>query len=152
MIVSQCVEAGLVNGDKIFVDSSFVDANASRASLVERHRLDSAYEELEKRLEESPRAPLNNRYVSSSDPDASMMRHGENAHLRYKTHRAVDGAHEVITSVAVTPGIVNEANKLTDLLDDHEVSTGTKATTVAADTKYGTADNFLICHDQSLPT
>ena len=32
MIVSQCVEAGLVNGDKIFVDSGFIDADAERFS------------------------------------------------------------------------------------------------------------------------
>ena len=135
-----------MNGDKIFVDSSFVDADASRGSLVERRRLDIAYDELEKRLEESPRATLNNRYVSSTDPDASMMRHGENAHLRYKTHRAVDGAHEVITAVEATPGIINEAVKLTDLLDSHAAHTGTEATTIVADTKYGTVDNFLACH------
>ena len=61
MIVSQCVEAGLINGDKIFIDSSFIDADASGDSLVERHRLDKAYDELEKRLEEYPRAPPNNR-------------------------------------------------------------------------------------------
>jgi len=115
--------------------------------MVERRRLDIAYDELEKRLEEHPRAPLNNRYVSSTDPDASMMRHGENAHLRYKTHRAVDEAHEVITAVDVTPGIANEANKLADLLAGHEGTTGIKPTTVVADTKYGTVDNFLACHD-----
>jgi transposase len=150
VIVSQCLEAGLINGDKLFVDSSFIDADASRGSLVERRRLDTAYDELEKRLEEHPRAPLNNRYVSSSDPDASMMRHGENAHLRYKTHRAVDEAHEIVTAVEVTPGIVNEALKLTDLLDQHEVHTGLQATTVVADTKYGTVDNFLACHDRQV--
>lgn len=150
MIVRQCLDAGLINGDKLFVDSSFIDADASRGSMVERRRLDIACDELEKRLEEYPRAPLNNRYVSSTDPDASMMRHGENASLRYKTHRSVDQAHEVITAVDVTSGIINEAVKLTDLLDAHEVSTGIKATTVVADTKYGTVDNFLACHDREV--
>ncbi len=148
IIVSQAVEAGLVNGNKIFVDASFIDADASRDSLVERHRLDRAYDELEKRLEDYPRAPLNNRYVSSTDPDASMMRHGENASLRYKTHRAVDEASEIITAVEVSAGIVNEALKLTDLLDQHEAHTGLQASTVVADTKYGTVDNFLACHER----
>jgi transposase len=146
-IVSQCVEAGLIDGEKIFIDSSFIHADASRSSLVERRHLDIAYEELEKRLEEYPRAPLSNRYVSSTDPDASMMRHGENASLRYKTHRAVDGAHEVITAVEVTPGIINEAVKLNDMLDSHATNTGIKARTVVADMKYGIVDNFLACHD-----
>ncbi|HPL64554.1 MAG TPA: transposase [Syntrophales bacterium] len=34
-IVIQCVEAGLVNGNKIFVDSSLVDANASNNSVID---------------------------------------------------------------------------------------------------------------------
>jgi transposase len=150
MIVSQCVEAGLVNGDKIFVDSSFIDAAAARGSLVERRRLEKASDELEKRLEDHPRAPLNNRYVSSTDPDASMMRHGENAHLRYKTHRAVDEAHEIITAVEVTPGIINEAVKLADLLDAHHTNTGIEAATVVADMKYGIVDNFLACNEREV--
>lgn len=150
MIVSQCLEAGLINGNKIFVDSSFIHADASRGSMIERRRLDTAYDELEKRLEEYPRAPLNNRYVSSTDPDASMMRHGENASLRYKTHRAVDQTNEVITAVEVTTGIVNEALKLADLLDAHEITTGIKATTVVADNKYGTVDNFLACNERGV--
>jgi hypothetical protein len=47
-----------VNGDKIFVDSGFIDADAPRGSLVERHRLEKASDELEKRLEEHPPLPL----------------------------------------------------------------------------------------------
>ena len=77
------------------------------------------------------------------------MRHGENAHLRYKTHRAVDEAHEIVNAVEATPGIVNEAVvKLADLLDQHEAHTGLEATTVVTDTKYGTVDNFLACNER----
>ena len=43
-----------------------------------------------------------------------MMRHGGNGRLRYKTHHAVDGKHEVVTTVEVTPGISDEAVKLND--------------------------------------
>jgi len=56
-IVYQCVEAGLVEGKKIFVDASLVDANASKESIVDTHSLreyfNRAYRELEKRLEDS---------------------------------------------------------------------------------------------------
>ena len=56
-IVHQCVEAGLVNGKKLFVDSSLVVANASKNSIVDTHSLNKyfnrAYRELEKRLEDS---------------------------------------------------------------------------------------------------
>ena len=36
MIVWQCVEAGLVDGSKIFIDSSLIDADASNNSVVDR--------------------------------------------------------------------------------------------------------------------
>ena len=38
-IVWQCVEAGLVDGSKIFVDSSLVDANASNNSVIDTRSL-----------------------------------------------------------------------------------------------------------------
>jgi hypothetical protein len=36
------------------------------------------------------------------------------------------------------------------LLESHHVNTGRGAETVVADSKYGTIDNFLACHDQGL--
>jgi transposase len=145
-VVSRCVGAGLVRGDKIFVDSSLIQADASKDSLTTR--LDLAYNEMEKRLEGDPRFSVNRRRVSSTDPDASIVRQGDNASLRYKTHRAVDEAHEVITAVEATTGIVDDGAKLADLIDAHKANTDMEATTVVADSKYGTVDNYLVCHDK----
>jgi transposase len=61
-IVIQCVEKGLVDGTKILMDSSLIDANASNNSVVDTHTLkrylNEGYQELEERLEEkeSPRS------------------------------------------------------------------------------------------------
>ena len=38
-IVGQCVEAGLVDGSKLFVDASLLEADASNNSVVDRERL-----------------------------------------------------------------------------------------------------------------
>jgi hypothetical protein len=50
-IVGQCVEAGLVDGSKLFCDSSLVQANASCHSVVDtqglKRYLNPAYRELE---------------------------------------------------------------------------------------------------------
>src|SRR4030066_146175 len=59
---------------------------------------------------------VNKRYISTTDPDASIMRSGGKAKLRYQTHRAVDGAYEVITATEVTPGEVNEAHLMVELI------------------------------------
>src|SRR5208337_3196130 len=53
-IVSQCVEAGMVDGSKVCVDASFIDANASNNSVVKKDSLarylKKGYEEFERRL------------------------------------------------------------------------------------------------------
>jgi transposase len=74
-IVEQCVESGLVNGDKLFMDSTLVDANASIDSVIDKESrkkyLNKRYRELEDKLEEK-----DNRYVSTTDPDSGYVKHG----------------------------------------------------------------------------
>lgn len=160
-IVLQCVQAGLVDGSKIFVDSSLVDANASNNSVIDtkglKHQLHKNYKKLEARLEEQSErmepSPYyekkNNRYVSSTDPDATIVNRGK-PKLSYQVHRAVDGKNEVITATDTTTGTVNEAHLMLPLLEKHEATTGIKADTVVADSKYGTIDNYLACHDRGI--
>jgi len=160
-IVQQCVEAGLVDGRKIFVDSSLVDANASNNSVLDtrnlKHQLHKNYKKLESRLEERTESSdpsrsyekKNNRYISSTDPDAALVNRGK-AKLSYQVHRAVDGKHEVVTATDAAPGDVNEAHLMLPLLEKHKETTEIKAETVVADSKYGTIDNFLACHDQGI--
>lgn len=157
-VVWQCVEAGLVDGSKIFVDASLTDADASNNSVVDtqslRRYLNKSYRELERRLEEKEEVEkegeVNNRYVSTTDPDASIMRRGGKAKLCYQTHRAVDPAHEVITATEVSPGGVNEAHMMIPLIDTHQGNTGIKAEVVVADSKYGTINNYLACYDRRI--
>ena len=161
IIVWQCVEAGLVDGRKIFVDSSLVDADASNNSVVDtqslKRYLNKSYQELEKRLdiEEDPRKKtknyrtMNNRYISTTDREASIVRIGKTK-LRYHTHRAVDTAAEIITATEVTTGDVNEAHRMDALIDAHQENTETAAKTIVGDSKYGTIKNYLNCHDRGI--
>ena len=160
-IVWQCVEAGLVNGSKIFMDSSLVDADASNNSVIDTQslkiHLHENYKKLEARLEEvnessdSSRRYVkkNSRYMSTTDPDAAIVNRGK-PKLSYQVHRVVDGRSEVITATETTAGDVNEAHLMVPLLESHHINTGRGAETVVADSKYGTIDNFLACHDRGL--
>ncbi len=77
-----------------------------------------------------------------------MVRQGHGrSKLCYKIHRAVDEKAEVITATEVTAGEVNEAHRLTTLIDRHEENTGMSVKTAVADSKYGTIENFLSCSD-----
>ena len=154
-IVWQCVEAGLVDGKKLFVDASLIDADASNNSVVDTKRLNKylnkGYRRLEKRLDdlEVPKTtPANARFISTTDPDASVTRYsGGKSKLRYKTHRAVDPEHEVITATKVTPGSTDDGDMLEEMIESHEHNTQSKVDTVVADSKYGKIDNFLRCYD-----
>ena len=158
-IVWQCVEVGLVDGSKIFMDSSLVDANASNNSVIDTRslkvQLQESYKRLEARLEEksadSSRRYVkeNSRYISSTDPDAGIVNRGK-PKLSYQVHRAVDGRSEVITAMETTSGDVNEAHEMIPLLESHHLNTGIKADTVVADSKYGTIENFLACCDRGI--
>ena len=160
-IVLQCVQAGLVNGSKIFVDSSLIDANASNNSVLDtknlKHQLHRNYQKLEARLTEGNESTdssryyekKNSRFISSTDPDAAIVNRGK-PKLSYQVHRTVDGKNEVITATDAAPGDVNEAHLMLPLLEKHETVTGITADTIVADSKYGTIDNFLACHDKGI--
>jgi len=158
-IVWACAQAGLVDGSKIFVDSSLIEANAANGSIMDRYslkaQLSDRYPELERRLSEigeaelAQRGAVNQRHISLTDPQAMIIGLGR-PRLCYKTHRAVDARAEVITATEVTTGDVNEAHRLMALWQAHGHNTERVADTVVADSKYGTMENFLACHDRGI--
>jgi transposase len=161
-VVGQCVVSGLVDGKKIHVDSSLVDANASKDSVFKAKpefiaALKAAYRVEEEKFEcHTPDSyeAVNERMISTTDPDASCVRKGgsDSARPRYHHHRVVDDANGVITAVETTPGKVAENHKLMSLVEKHEQNTGGKAETIVADTKYGTAENYIACQERGLVT
>lgn len=164
-IVWQCVESGLIDGRKLFMDSSMVQADASNSSVVNRQSLrrylNKSYQILESRLEDNqissghddvPKSGTTNRkYISTTDPDASVTRRGKGkSRLQYQIHRGVDKKCEVITATEVTPGEVHEAHRFESLIDIHQNNTGRKVEIAVADSKYGTIENYLTCHDRRI--
>jgi transposase len=160
--VGQCVAAGLVDGRKIHVDASLNDANAScdavaKASPELIAALKAAYHAVESKLEDTTTPEsyeaVNDRVMSTTDPDAAIVRKGnEPPQPRYHHHRVVDDAHGVITAVETTPGSVAENKRLLPLMDQHQVNTTLAAETVVADRKYGTVENFVACQHRGLTT
>jgi uncharacterized protein (UPF0179 family) len=145
-----------VDGRKLFMDSCLVQANASNNSVVKtgqlQAQLDRGYRQLQQRLDEPEQADAANRtHISTTDPDASSVRRGGGkAKLQYQVHRAVDERCEIITATEVSTGSVHEAHRMESLLDGHAHTTGTQATVCVADSKYGTIENYLSCHDRGI--
>ena len=155
--VQQCVAAGLVEGQRLHIDSSLVRADASRDSIQQAPpelvaALRQAYEVEEQKLEERPSKGVNATHVSSTDPDATLARGGGApvSQLSYKHHRVVDDAQGVITAVQTTTGQAGDATQLPTLLQGHEQNTGLAAQLVVGDNHYGTAANFRHCYSQNI--
>ena len=173
--VKQCCAAGLVDGKKLYVDGSLVDANASCGSVKRGSEelllaLKRAYQREERKFEDgdgpastsgpdagggsapgSSDKAVNNNLLCSTDPDAALVRHGSlSSRPRYKHHRAVDDLCGVITAVETTPGDVAENRKLMDLVDQSERNVGTEVSVVVGDCQYGTIENFRRCMERGL--
>ena len=163
-LVAQCSLAGLIEGKKLHMDGSLVDANASNNAVLKgcpeliaqlREQLQGEMIKLDEPKDERARIYYerkNKSLLNTTDPDAAIVRKGKNdaPRTRYKTHRAVDDAHGVITATETTPGDVEENAKLMDLVDQHESNTHEVAETVVADKQYGTAENFRECHERGI--
>ncbi len=160
--VGQCVEAGLVDGSKLHVDGSLIEADAARESVIKGSpqliaALKRAYgvteSKLEQRSQGQSEAPVNERMMSQSDPDATLtrQRHGE-SRPRYKHHRVIDDREGVITAVETTAGAIGENKKLMGLIAQHENNTQCQTQIVVADNQYGTSENFVACQERGITT
>jgi transposase len=178
--VHQCVEAGLVGGSKIHVDASLVDANASLKSVkplepeviraieqTAREQLHKLDEQDKEEDDQSPSGPgaggpstqspsgrfykANRQFRSTSDPDATLVRQGGlRSRPRYKSHRVVDDAHEIITAVETTTGAIDEGARLLALIEAHEDITDQAIGTVIADSRYGSVANLIECQKSGI--
>lgn len=152
-VVMQCVEAGLVEGSKIHVDGSLVQANASIDSI--QRKVEQLYAVQEGKLEEME-VPSKSRgkgkWVSRTDPEAAVVRkgRGDRSRPRYKHHRGIDDQCGVITALKTTSGEGQENQEMLELVEQHEHHTSSKVTTVVADSQYGTNENFAECYERGI--
>jgi len=160
--ISQCLTAGLIDGRKLHLDSSLIQAHAAKESVINGPpeliaALKRAYQVTESKLTEAPAVgsyykPVNDGLLSTTDPDAAMVRRGrgDSSQPRYHHHRAIDDQKGVITAVETTTGSVTENHKLIDLVEQHAAHTGTKVEVAVADQKYGTQENYVACAERGI--
>ena len=148
--VEQCLEAGLVDGHKLYIDASLVAANASRNSVIEVvvRREVSKLEEQEQEDDQdsgsSRGGSVNRKLRSTTDPDSTVVRHQQGKPTpSYKNHRALDDKAGVVTAVTTTTGAVDEASELIELIERHERVTAAKTKVAVADSRYGNTANLI---------
>jgi transposase len=150
-IVARCLEAGLVRGDNLSVDGSFVEANAAKESRIPREQLAEAAQvkrtvrqylvELE---EQNPvEEPVHQQeQVSTTDPDSTYAtKGGTPARLGYYDNYLVDNDSCVIVGVQATAARMSqETVAAQDMIVRFVERQGRKPASVAADATYGNGE------------
>lgn len=148
-ILSQCVNVGLVDGETIHIDSSTIDANASKETL--RCQLRVVGHNLYEKLEDNAESPQKlEKHVSTTDPDARLFTKCGKTTLGYKDHRAVDDKHGIVTATVTTPANVHDGKVLAEVVTKHQASTGIKVKTTVADKAYGSGENYKYLYKQGI--
>jgi hypothetical protein len=145
------MQSGLVRGDHLSVDGSFIQADASNRSRIPREQLSevahvkrNVREYLDDPERENPSEKPSHQQdkVSTTDPDAALFSKGERAStLGYFDNYLIDNGSCVVLAVEATEArssqeIVAAPNMLTNLPS----RLGSPPKTLAADTGYGKAE------------
>src|ERR1700724_1075419 len=154
-IVARCLEAGLVRGDDLSVDGSFVEANASKESRIPREQLAEAAQvnqsvrqylvELE---QQNPTdEPVHEqKLVSTTDPDATYAtKGGTPARLGYYDNYLVDNhSCRIVGEQATAARMSQETVAAQDMLTRFTQWQEREPESVAADTTYGNGEFLLV--------
>src|SRR5271165_3888230 len=162
-IVDQCIRAGLVNGEHMSVDGSFIQANANNESRIPREQLAVAAQvkrtvreyltELEQ--ENGDGEPVHQQErVSTTDPHATYASKGNAAaKLGYYDNYLVDNASCVVVGVQATAArLSQESAAARDMIDRYHERHGRLPQSLAADNTYGNGELLLAerTRDQAL--
>jgi len=150
-IVARCLEAGLVRGDNLSVDGSFIEANAAKESRIPREQLAEAAQvnqtvrqylvELEKQnpVEEPV---YQQEQVSTTDPDSTYAtKGGTPARLGYYDNYLVDNHSCVIVGVQATAARMSqETIAAQDMIARFAQWQGREPRSLVADATYGNGE------------
>ena len=160
-IVRQCMEVGLVRGEQLSVDGSFVEANAAKESRIPREQLVEAaqvHQTVRQYLQEVEQQnpveePVHEQdQVSTTDPDSTYAtKGGTPARLGYYDNYLVDNDSCVIVGVQATAARMSqETVAAQDMLTRFAAWQGRAPESVAADTTYGNGEFLQWLVDRSI--
>jgi transposase len=152
-IVARCLQVGLVQGEHLSVDGSFIQADASHLSRIPREQLAEAASvkrsvrqyltELEEQNGDGEPQPVHEQEkVSTTDPDATYLTKGNRAaELGYFDNYLIDNPSCVIVGVQATAArLSQESAAARTLLTRFSEQRGRPPQTLAADTSYGNGE------------
>ena len=152
-IVSECSRVGLVKGEHLSVDGSFIQADANHDSRIPRKHLAEAAQvnrtvrQYLRELEEQnggaePQPVQQQETVSTTDPDATFLSTGKRpAEFGYFDNYLVDNASCVIVGVEATAArLSQESAAARTMIERFHQREGYYPQSLAADTGYGNGE------------
>ena len=148
-IVKQCIDSGLIDGEAMAADGSYIPANVSRESWINveieveqsmQSYLDSLDEELSNQpgFKKPPTKIVRKcRTTSQTDSDSGYINHGSKRGIGYLMEATVDCKHGILTGVDVYPA--NEKESLLVLRHlERQINLGIPMSRLALDRGYET--------------
>ena len=147
-IVRLCIEKGIVTGETVVSDGSFIPANVAAGSLLEIeqeveqstvHYLDALDEELRQQpgyREPTPSVKDKTVVSSSTDSDCGYISHETKKGLGYLTEMSADTENGIILGVDCYPANQRESNIILNHIDKIQTETGVRINKLALDAGY----------------
>ena len=148
-IVKQCIDSGLIDGEAMAADGSYIPANVSRESWINveteveqsmQSYLDSLDEELSNQpgFKKPPTKIVRKcRTTSQTDPNSGYINHGSKRGIGYLMEATVDCKHGILTGVDVYSA--NEKESLLVLRHlERQINLGIPMSWLALDRGYET--------------
>jgi len=148
-ILQHCIDAGLLDGKTIHIDSSRIDGNVSKDTLKPQLCMlgQKLYQDIES--QDNNDKPLQQR-ISQTDTDARIGKKYDKSTLGCKDHRVVDDKCGIVTATVTAPANVHDGKLLAEAIQTHQSNTDTKVKTVVADKAYGNIENYKHLKDNDI--
>ncbi len=154
-VVRRCIGVGLVRGDKLSVDGTFVEANASKESRIPREQLAEAAQvnrtvreylaelEMQNPVEEPAHSQDK---VSTTDPDSTYAtKGGTPARMGYYNNYLVDNHSCIVVGVQATGARLSEESRAAEDMNARFAQwRGSNPQSIAADASYGNGQFFAV--------
>lgn len=148
-IVKQCIDSGLIDGEAMAADGSYIPANVSRESWIDveievEQSMQSYLDSLDEELSNQPgfkkpptRIARKRRTTSQTDPDCGYINHGNKRGIGYLMEATVDCKHGILTGVDVYPANEKESTLVLRHLE-RQINLGVPMKRLALDRGYET--------------
>ena len=148
-IVKQCIDSGLIDGEAMAADGSYIPANVSRESWINveievEQSMQSYLDSLDEELSNQPgfkkpptKIVRKRRTTSQTDSDSGYINHGSKRGIGYLMEATVDCKHGILTGVDVYHA--NEKESLLVLRHlERQINLGIPMSRLALDRGYET--------------